>query len=136
MNDRIFITKTDLEKLRLLVERRFDGYCHDRPNLDKLEQELDRAEIVDSYALPKDVVTMNSEVRMRDLDSGHVASYRLVFPSQVRSPKDMSVLAPIATGLLGYRVGSIIEWPVPRGIRRLQILEVLNQPTAEMAMLS
>jgi regulator of nucleoside diphosphate kinase len=136
MNDRIFITKTDFEKLRLLVERRSDGYSHDRPNLDKLEQELDRAEVVESHAIPKDTVTMNSEVRLRDMDSGHVTTYRVVFPSQVRSPKDMSVLAPIATGLLGYRAGSIVEWPVPKGIRRLKILAVLNQPSAEVAMLS
>jgi regulator of nucleoside diphosphate kinase len=126
MIDRIFITNTDFERLRLLVERRFDGYDHDRPNLDKLEQELDRAEVVESNAIPNDIVTMNSEVRLRDLDTGHVTSCRLVFPSQVRSPKDISVLAPVATGLLGYRAGSIVEWPVPKGIRRLQILEVLN----------
>jgi len=40
------------------------------------------------------------------------------------------VLAPIGTAMLGYRVGDIIEWRVPKGIRRLKVLEVVYQPEA------
>jgi len=32
----------------------------------------------------------------------------------------LSVLAPIGTALLGYRVGDIIEWSTPGGDRRLR----------------
>jgi len=137
MSDRIFVTRPDLEKLRPLLESRHAGYSYDRPYLDKLEQELDRAEIVESYAVTRDVVTMNSEVRLKDLDSGEVSVYRLVFPSQARSENHVSVLAPIGTAMLGYRAGDVVEWQVPKGIRRLQILEVVYQPeAAELAVLS
>lgn len=136
MSDRIFVTKADLEKLRHLLESR-QVDTPDRANLDKLEHELDRAEIVESTDVLPDVVTMNSEVRLRDLDSGDTISYKLVYPSQVRGENDISVLAPVGTALLGYRAGSVVEWPVPKGIRRLQILEVINQPeAAKLAMLS
>lgn len=73
---------------------------------------------------------MNSEVRLKDLDSGDVKVYRLVFPTQARMENGISVLAPIGTAILGYRVGDVIEWRVPKGIRRLQVVEVLYQPEA------
>jgi regulator of nucleoside diphosphate kinase len=102
----------------------------DSEYLDMLEQELDRAEIVEPEAIPRDVVTMNSEVRLKDLDSSDTRVYRLIFPTQSRTTHSISVLAPIGTAMLGYRVGDVIEWPVPKGIRRLQVLEVIYQPEA------
>jgi regulator of nucleoside diphosphate kinase len=32
--------------------------------------------------------------------------------------------------MLGYRVGDVIEWRVPKGIRRLEVLDVIYQPEA------
>lgn len=130
MKDRIYITKPDHEKLRRLVEGRIAQTSVDRAYFDRLEEELDRAEIVDAADIPHDVVTMNSEVRLRDLDSGELKLYRLVFPAQFRTEHSISVLAPVGTAMLGYRVGDVIEWPVPKGVRRLQIVEVLYQPEA------
>jgi regulator of nucleoside diphosphate kinase len=130
MRDRIFITETDYDKLRRLIAgRRFSGT--DAEHLTELEQELERAEVLDdNETIPADVVTMNSEVRLMDLDSGETKVYKLVFPSQARTEYALSVLAPIGTAILGYRVGSVIDWRVPRGVRRLKILEVLFQPEA------
>jgi regulator of nucleoside diphosphate kinase len=130
MRDRIFITETDYEKLRRLIAGRRSGGA-DAEHLNELEQELERAEVLaDNETIPPDVVTMNSEVRLMDLDSGDTKVYKLVFPSQARTENAVSVLAPIGTAILGYRVGSVIEWRVPKGVRRLKILEVLFQPEA------
>ena len=130
MRDRIFITETDYDKLRRLIAgRRSSGA--DAEHLNELEQELERAEVLDdNERIPPDVVTMNSEVRLMDLDSGDTKVYKLVFPSHARTENALSVLAPIGTAILGYRVGSAIDWRVPRGVRRLKILEVLFQPEA------
>lgn len=130
MRERIYVTDDDYEKLRRLVAGRRGRDHRDLENLDMLEQELDRAEILEPTAIPRDVVTMNSEVRLRDLDSGDERVYRLVFPSQTRAGNSISVLAPIGTAMLGYRVGDVIEWRVPRGVRRLKVLEVIYQPEA------
>jgi regulator of nucleoside diphosphate kinase len=130
MRDRIFITTADFIKLkRLVAGRRSTGV--DAQHLNELEQELERAELLDDgHPVPPDVVTMNSEVRLLDLDSGETKVYRLVFPSQARSGNALSVLAPIGTAILGYRVGAVIEWPVPKGVRRLKLLDVIFQPEA------
>jgi regulator of nucleoside diphosphate kinase len=130
MRDRIYITEEDSEKLRRLIARRREANPVEQENLDMLEQELDRAEVVHRDDMPPDVVTMNSEVRMQDLDSGTVQRYRLVFPSQFRWDDSVSVLAPIGTAILGYGVGDVIEWRVPKGVRRLKIVEVIYQPEA------
>jgi regulator of nucleoside diphosphate kinase len=130
MRDRIYITDADFERLRRLIAGRRGANSVDQEYLDILEQELDRAEIVQPDAIPHDVVTMNSEVRLRDVESGEVRVYRLVFPSQRRTENSISVLAPIGTAMLGYRVGDVIEWRVPKGIRRLKVLDVIYQPEA------
>jgi regulator of nucleoside diphosphate kinase len=130
MDGRIYITDTDSQKLRRLIAGLRGAKSPGVEHLDMLEQELDRAEVVASEAIPRDVITMNSEVRMHDLDSGSSQRYKLVFPSQFRWDFSVSVLAPIGTAMLGYRVGDVIEWPVPRGIRRLKVQEVIYQPEA------
>ena len=130
MRDRIYITKADSERLRRLIDGRRAGNAFDLEYLDTLEQELDRADIVEPEAIPRDVVTMNSEVRLRDLDSGDVKVCRLVFPTQPRTENGVSILAPIGTAILGYQVGDVIEWRVPKGVRRLQVVEILYQPEA------
>lgn len=130
MRDRIYITDADFERLRRLIAGRRGANSVDQEYLDILEQELDRAEIVQPDAIPRDIVTMDSEVRLRDLESGEVRVYRLVFPSQKRAENSISVLAPIGTAMLGYRVGDVIEWRVPKGIRRLKVLDVIYQPEA------
>jgi len=121
MNDSIVITRIDLEALTRLAG--FGGAY-------SLAQELDRAEVVEPDAVPGDVVTMNSRVRLEDMDTGGVSEYTLVYPHQPRTASSVSVLAPIGTAMLGYRVGDVIEWRVPKGIRRLKVLEVLYQPEA------
>jgi regulator of nucleoside diphosphate kinase len=130
MRDRIYITEDDFQKLRQLIARRRGANSMDNEYLETLEQELDRAEVVEPEAIPRDVVTMNSEVRLQDLDSGSTRRYKLVFPNHFSFDNSVSVLAPIGTAMLGYRVGDVIEWRVPKGIRRLKILDVLYQPEA------
>ena len=95
------------------------------------EEELDRARIVSAGSVPADVVTMNSRVRMTDLDTGKEMTYTLVFPREADfSQGKISVLAPIGTAILGYRAGDVIEWRVPGGRRKLRVEEILHQPEA------
>jgi len=128
MKRAIWITQEDMEQLRRLVEI-YGGGSRDRNSIEALESELDRAHVVDSGKIPSDVITMNSEVRLRDLDTGEERVYRLVFPNRALQARNaLSVVAPIGTALLGYRAGDVIEWMVPKGLRRLKVLEVLYQP--------
>src|ERR1051325_6538568 len=127
----IYITELDYNRLSGLIDRTRERDGSDREYLNKLETELDRAEIVAPRDIPANVVTMRSQVRLRDLMSGESNTYSLVFPTEADFAKGkISVLAPIGTAILGYRQGDTIEWPVPSGMRKLKIEEILYQPEA------
>ena len=126
----ISMTASDLSRLRDVLKARM-SVGRDRDHVDSLEHELDRAHVVDPSAIPHDVVTMNSQVRIEDVDTGLETVYTLVFPSEASIPeKKISILAPIGTALLGSRVGTTVDWPVPAGRRTVRIKDVLYQPEA------
>jgi regulator of nucleoside diphosphate kinase len=134
MEHQICVTTDALEKLQALLDRHRLGDAKSAKSFAILEEELERAQVVEPHAVPPDVITMNSEVRLRDLESGEIFTYRLVYPSsKAQDANAVSVMAPIGMAMLGYRVGETIEWPVPKGIRRLQILEILYQPESAVA---
>jgi regulator of nucleoside diphosphate kinase len=131
---KIYISDADIERLEQLVfgPRRWGGgAARVREEVRALEAELDRAEVVPSGDIPNDVVTMHSEVRITDLTAGEERTLTLVYPIEADSARGrISILAPIATALLGYRVGDTVEWTVPGGDRRLRIDAILHQPEA------
>ena len=126
----IYITKPDYERLTKLIEVVRDGEKGANSEyLDRLEEELDRAEMVQQEDIPADVITMRSTVRLKDLDTSDEMIYRLVFPTEANYDEGkISVLAPVGTAMLGYRRGDVIEWQVPSGVRRLSVEEVPYQP--------
>lgn len=90
-----------------------------------------RAEVIPSKQAPPDLVTINSKVRLTDLGTGESLVYTLVFPHDADYKEGrISILAPLGTALLGFRVGDVVDWRMPVGDRRLRIDEVLYQPEA------
>jgi regulator of nucleoside diphosphate kinase len=127
----IYITDYDLARLKELLQAGIGFAERDRPSLETLQGELDRAHIVEPAAVPNDVVTMNSQVRLTDVDTNEEQIYTVVFPSQANLDQGkISILAPIGTAILGYRVGDTVKWPVPGGIKTLRIKEIVYQPEA------
>lgn len=126
----IYITDNDMKRLRelVMVVRQFKK---EEKYLQELESELNRAKVVKSHDIPADVITMNSEVHLRDMNTKEEITYTLVFPDQADAGQGrVSILAPIGTALLGYRVGDVIEWKVPAGIVKLKVEKILYQPEA------
>ncbi len=132
MADRtIHVTKFDMDRLLELIERVRSSPKFNKDNIDLLEKELYRGVLVDPQKIPGDVITMNSKVSITDIESGEKMSYTLVFPSAANiSENKLSILAPLGIALIGYRKGDIIEWPVPSGIRKLKVDEIIYQPEA------
>jgi regulator of nucleoside diphosphate kinase len=127
---KIVITEADYDRLRRLVESSKQYRHRDAEHLRALEEELERATVVKRGDAARNVVTMNSRVRVKDLNSGRETTYQIVFPGNADVAKNrISVLAPIGTGLLGYSAGATLEWQVPSGTRRFRILAIEYQPT-------
>jgi regulator of nucleoside diphosphate kinase len=129
MTDRaIYITSKDRERLEVIVRM---TEAKDRGDLADLVDELNRATVVPAEEIPADVITMNSRVRLLDLDKRAAVEYTLVYPAEADFAKGkISVVAPIGAAMIGYREGDEIEWEVPGGRRRFQVEAVLYQPEA------
>lgn len=95
-----------------------------------LEEELNRASIVSAEELPSDVVSMNSRVVFKDLDTSKEMVVTLVYPNEANIEENkISILAPVGSALIGLRVGQVIMWPMPSGKdKRIEIVSVLSQP--------
>ena len=125
--NKIFITKNDHKKLTDLISEKWppDDYVK------ALLSELNRAEIKEPKKIPRDVITMNSQVSLVDIDSGEKLVYWLVFPRDGDVGKNkISVLSPIGCALLGYHASDIITLKVPNGERKLRVEKILHQPEA------
>jgi regulator of nucleoside diphosphate kinase len=95
----------------------------------RLAEELDFAEIVAPENIRQDVVTMRSKVKLTDLDTNEESVYTIVFPTEANiADGKISILAPLATALLGHRLGDAVEFKAPSGIKRLRIEGILYQP--------
>ncbi len=128
----IYITEADAGRLREMIAKGLpSASVKDQHYLQALELELGRATVLPADEIPKGVVTMHSEVRLRDLDSRDEVKYSLVFPEEADSAMGkISVLAPIGTAMIGCKVGDTISWKVPAGVRRLKVMAVVFQPEA------
>ncbi|WAS99292.1 nucleoside diphosphate kinase regulator [Nannocystis punicea] len=123
----ITISRLDLGRLKRLLTA---PGVRDTDAADALDDELERAAVVDPDALPPTVVSMNSRVRLRERRSARELELTLVYPGDV-GPDRVSVLAPVGSALLGLSVGQDIEWPLPGGrVAELTVLEILYQPEA------
>lgn len=128
---KIYITRQDMNRLRELLRSTCDPFGKERPYLDRLRAELNRATVVAAEKIDASVVTMNSMVRIRDNDGSRTTTLTLVFPEDADPESDrVSVIAPLGAALLGYRVGDRISFNLPSGQRACEITEVLYQPEA------
>jgi regulator of nucleoside diphosphate kinase len=121
MPKKIYITEKDIDRLNSILMN-----IKDSPVVRKLQDELDRATILNPEEIPPDVVTMNSRVQFKTLETGDTSEITIVYPSNADSSKArVSILAPVGAALIGLRVGDEIEWALPTGlVRTFRILSV------------
>ena len=101
---------------------------------EELHAELEQAIVMPVGEVPRSVVTMGSKVQARDLRTGRVEGFQLVYPRDADpAVHRVSVLAPLGTALLGNSEGETVEWRTPGGTRSLRIERVLQAPRSAHA---
>lgn len=129
MSGQITITKHDKARLKKLIHHELSDGLQTEKSLRKLNNEIDKAMVVDIKELPKNVITMNSRVLVRL--NGNEEEVTLVYPQDADLTENkISILSPVGTAILGYREGDTIEWEVPSGVMEIHIMKVLYQPEA------
>ncbi|QAT41440.1 transcription elongation factor GreA [Clostridium sp. JN-9] len=91
----------------------------------QLENMLKNATIVDETEIPKDVVGVGSKVKVKDYDFDEEVIYTIVGSAEA-DPVNYKISneSPVGKGLIGKKVGDIVEVPVPDGVSKFEVLEV------------
>ena len=128
---RIILNKLDYMRIRKHLREAQMRKTIDAVNAGKLAQELESGVLMEPQDIPSDVVTMNSVVKISFVGEEQQQEFRIVYPDEADfRMKRVSIFAPIATALIGFRVGDLIEWMVPGGLKKIKIDGISYQPEA------
>ncbi|HPI90586.1 MAG TPA: GreA/GreB family elongation factor [Spirochaetota bacterium] len=131
-NNELLITRYDYGRIMIILEHSKDVLTKEqRKNIVTLKQELHRAHKVSSLDIPSDYVTMNSIFEIKDKEELESRILNLVFPEEANSEQDrVSILSQIGTAVIGCRVGNVINWTTPGGLKKFVIINMIYQPEA------
>jgi regulator of nucleoside diphosphate kinase len=125
----ITITLRDYDRLTGLP--RTNGAMMPEKNIGALRNALKNARKTSPDKIQSSVVTMNSKVLVKELNSGRQSEVTLVYPSEAAHHSGrVSVLSPVGLALLGRREREVVTWKVPHGTGSFEIVKVIYQPEA------
>ena len=99
-----------------------EAQAHLEDKINKLKLAISEAKIIDTSRLSSDTVQILSKIEMTKLTTKTKKSYTIVSKNEanLREGK-ISIMTPIAQGLLGKKVGDEVEIKIPRGTITLRI---------------
>lgn len=91
----------------------------------ELEDSFARARIMDTSKVDTSKAVMLSKVKIKNLKTNTEVQYQLVSHAEADfKEKKISIKSPIGKGLLGAKVGDVVEIKVPAGLVKLEILDI------------
>jgi transcription elongation factor GreA len=91
----------------------------------KLEERLAAARVIEKRDIAKDVVSVGSKVRLRDVDAKQTVEYRIVGSAEANPAEHkLSNESPVGQAILGKKKGETVEVKTPRGSLKYKILEI------------
>lgn len=91
----------------------------------QLKSVIAKARLIDETKLNTDSVQILNKVKIRNTANKAVMQYTIVSESEANLKEGkIAVNTPIAKGLLGKKVGDIVEIKVPSGIMKFELIEI------------
>ena len=91
----------------------------------KLEERLAAARVIEKRDIAKDVVSIGSTVRLRDVDAKQTVEYHIVGSAEANPAEyKLSNESPVGQAILGHKKGETVEVKTPRGSLKYKILEI------------
>ena len=91
----------------------------------KLEERLAAARVIEKRDISKDVVSVGSTVRLRDVDAKQTVEYRIVGSAEANPAElKLSNESPVGKAIMGHKKGETVEVTTPRGSLKYKILEI------------
>ena len=117
------------EKGDLSENAEYDAAKEEQSNLEsqisQLKAQMAEARIIDETRINTNEVQILTKVKIKNVKNGAIKTYHLVTEGEADiAAGKLSVTTPIAKGLLGKKVGDVVEVKVPAGIMTFEILEI------------
>jgi transcription elongation factor GreA len=106
-----------------------DEYALNESQIKHLEERIKALTVVDTSAVPEDVIFLGSTVKLKDVETGDVETVRIVGEvGAVDSDSEIlevSARSPLGEALVRARVGQQVTVNTKRGSLRYEIMELL-----------
>jgi transcription elongation factor GreA len=90
-----------------------------------LEERLLSARVISKKEIAKDIVSIGSKVRLRDIEQNKTFEYYIVGSAEANpSENRVSNESPVGKAILGKKKGEVVEVAAPRGSFKFKILEI------------
>jgi transcription elongation factor GreA len=90
-----------------------------------LEERLRDARVITKKDVAKDVVSVGSKVRLRDVSAKQTVEYRIVGSAEANPAENkLSNESPVGKAIIGHKKGETVEVAAPRGSMKYKILEI------------
>ena len=91
----------------------------------QLKDLVANARILDDSKLNTDEVQILNRVKIKNVANGQTMEYTIVADSEATlREKKIASSTPIAQGLLGHKLGEVVEIRVPNGLMKFEIVEI------------
>ena len=91
----------------------------------RLEDTVARSRIIDGSRINTSTVQILNRVRIRNKGNGTTMEYQLVPESEANLKEGkIAATSPIAQGIMGRKVGDVVEVKVPAGLMHFEIVDI------------
>ena len=91
----------------------------------QLEERLLSARVISKKDIAKDVVSVGSKVKLRDVAAKETIEYHIVGSAEA-NPAEMKLSneSPVGKAIMGHKKGDVVEAPTPKGAKKFKIMEI------------
>jgi transcription elongation factor GreA len=90
-----------------------------------LEERLRNARVISKKDVAKDVVSIGSKVKLRDISAKQTFEYRIVGSAEANPAENkLSNESPVGKAIIGKKKGETVEVTTPRGSLKYKILDI------------
>ena len=91
----------------------------------QLEERLLSARVITKKEISKDIVSVGSKVRVKNMDANKTFEYHIVGSAEANpSENKLSNESPVGKAIIGKKKGETVEVAAPRGSLKFKILEI------------
>ena len=93
--------------------------------ISQLEERLLNARVISKKEISKDVVSIGSRVRVKNMDANKTFEYYIVGSAEANPAENkLSNESPVGKAIIGHKKGDVVEVSAPRGALKFKILEI------------